>query len=117
LKAQSHFLTEAEIELLTLSSQYITYIMGIRFLTDYLSGDTYYHTSYSDQNLRRCKAQFRLMQLMIDNYQVCREEPVQGIGQIRSGGSKAVGQVLRLSIKTGPDLHTMASKEFHFCVN
>ncbi len=73
LESTSHFLTRTEIELLTLSAQYITYIMGIRFLADYLSGDIYYHTSCAEQNLRRCKAQFRLMQLMIDNYQETRE--------------------------------------------
>jgi len=73
IESTSHFLTKAEIELLALSAQYMTYIMGIRFLADYLSGDIYYHTSYEDQNLRRCKAQFRLMQRMIDNYQESRE--------------------------------------------
>ena len=72
-ESTSHFLTRDEIELLTLSAQYMTYIMGIRFLADYLSGDVYYQTSYSDHNIRRCKAQFRLMQLMIDNYQESRE--------------------------------------------
>ena len=61
------FLTPAEIELMPLSAQYMTFIMGLRFLTDYISGDTYYTTRYSNHNLVRCRAQFRLMQLMIDS--------------------------------------------------
>ena len=62
------FLAPAEIELMPLSAQYMTFIMGLRFLTDYISGDTYYATHYNNHNIVRCRAQFRLMQLMIENY-------------------------------------------------
>lgn len=62
------FINKYETEHLTLSSQYMTFIMGLRFLTDYISGDVYYTTHYKKQNLRRCRAQFRLMQCMIDSY-------------------------------------------------
>ena len=34
---------------------------GIRFLTDYLEGDTYFHTSREGQNLDRCRTQFKLV--------------------------------------------------------
>ncbi len=67
------FLTPAEVDLLPLSAQYMTFIMGLRFLTDYISGDTYFATSYNNHNLVRCRAQIRLMRLMIDKYQDSRD--------------------------------------------
>lgn len=67
------FLSPVEIELLPLASQYMTYIMGIRFLTDYIDGDLYYSTHYEKQNLRRCRAQFRLMECMIGKYRESHE--------------------------------------------
>lgn len=42
----------------------MTYIMAIRFLADYLRGNTYYHTTYPDQNLVRAKNQLRLIELL-----------------------------------------------------
>jgi hypothetical protein len=67
-----HFLIPREIEYLTLSAQYMTFIMGIRFLTDYISGDVYYTIHYENQNIRRCRAQFRLIEDMIDKYVDCQ---------------------------------------------
>ena len=34
---------------------------GMRFLTDYLLGDTYFHTKRPGQNLDRCRTQFKLV--------------------------------------------------------
>ncbi|MEG0395497.1 MAG: mucin desulfatase, partial [Oscillospiraceae bacterium] len=34
---------------------------GIRFLTDYLEGDTYFKTHRDGQNLDRCRTQFKLV--------------------------------------------------------
>jgi Ser/Thr protein kinase RdoA (MazF antagonist) len=65
-------LSAPEIEHLPLSAQYMTFIMGIRFLTDYISGDVYYTTRYEKQNLRRCRAQFRLIEDMIARYNECQ---------------------------------------------
>ncbi|MDP2423976.1 MAG: aminoglycoside phosphotransferase family protein [Bacteroidales bacterium] len=42
----------------------MTYIMGIRFLTDYLNGDVYYKTSYPDHNLVRSRVQKKLIECM-----------------------------------------------------
>ena len=33
----------------------------MRFLTDYLEGDTYFKTSYKGQNLDRCRTQLKLV--------------------------------------------------------
>ena len=38
------------------------FVMGIRFLTDYLNNDIYYKTSYTDHNLDRAKNQFKLIE-------------------------------------------------------
>jgi thiamine kinase-like enzyme len=53
--AQAKFLTEAEKSLLAFSGRLITLTIGIRFLTDYLAGDTYFRTAYEDHNLVRCR--------------------------------------------------------------
>ena len=55
-------LTESEIELMAFSVELMTYECGIRFLTDYLNGDTYFKIHYPKQNLMRTKAQFALAQ-------------------------------------------------------
>ena len=62
--AQAKFLTEAEKENLAFSGRLITLTIGIRFLTDYLAGDTYFHTAYDDHNLVRCHTQFKMVESM-----------------------------------------------------
>ncbi len=42
----------------------MTYIMALRFLTDYLNGDVYYHTDYTGQNLVRAGNQLRFLDLL-----------------------------------------------------
>jgi len=54
-------LTEKEIELLPLSAKLLTYECGIRFLTDYLNGDTYFRIHREHHNLDRCRTQFKLV--------------------------------------------------------
>ncbi len=54
-------LTEEEIKLLPFAAKIMTYECGIRFLTDYLDGDTYFKTHYPKQNLYRCRNQFKLV--------------------------------------------------------
>ena len=62
--AQAKFLTEAEKANLAFSGRLITLTIGIRFLTDYLAGDTYFHTAYDDHNLVRCHTQFKMVESM-----------------------------------------------------
>lgn len=54
-------LTEREYELLPFSVRLITYEQGVRFLTDYLNGDTYYKIHYEHHNLDRARNQFKLV--------------------------------------------------------
>ena len=62
--AQAKFLNEAERENLAFAGRLITLTIGIRFLTDYLSGDTYFRTAYDDHNLVRCHTQFKMVESM-----------------------------------------------------
>ncbi|MCD7712620.1 MAG: aminoglycoside phosphotransferase family protein [Firmicutes bacterium] len=54
-------LTNAEIENLHVGAMMMTYECALRFLTDYLSGDVYFKTSYDGQNLSRCRSQLALL--------------------------------------------------------
>ncbi|MBR4937443.1 MAG: aminoglycoside phosphotransferase family protein [Kiritimatiellae bacterium] len=62
--SQAKFLTETEKSLLAFSGRLITLTIGIRFLTDYLAGDTYFRTAYEDHNLVRCRTQLKMVESM-----------------------------------------------------
>ena len=62
LEATGSFLTKPEKELLAFSGKLITFEVGIRFLTDYLNGDTYFKIHRPGQNLDRCRTQFKLVE-------------------------------------------------------
>ncbi len=64
LSACGKSLTEKEIETLPMSAKLMTLECGVRFLTDYLNGDTYFHVSYPEQNLDRCRTQITLVEDM-----------------------------------------------------
>lgn len=61
LEAAGPFLTQAEIEALPMSGRLLTFESGLRFLTDYLAGDTYFKTSHPEHNLDRARVQFALV--------------------------------------------------------
>ena len=54
-------LTPAELEYLPWGASLMTLECGIRFLTDYLDGDNYFRIHYPEQNLDRCRTQFKLV--------------------------------------------------------
>lgn len=54
-------LTPREIDLLPLGVRLMTYENGVRFLTDYVQGDTYYKIHRPGHNLDRCRNQFKLL--------------------------------------------------------
>ncbi len=58
------FLNDAEKDHLAFSGRLSTFEVGIRFLADYLKGDTYFHTAYEDHNLVRARTQFKMVQSM-----------------------------------------------------
>ena len=62
LKSARCFLTPLEIENLPYAAALFPYMQTVRFLADYINGDTYYKTQYAEHNLVRSKAQFKLLQ-------------------------------------------------------
>lgn len=66
------FLTPAEIDYLAFSAKYITYEQVLRFLMDYIGGDTYYKVKSPDHNLVRTRAQYKLLQSMEEQYDTMR---------------------------------------------
>lgn len=54
-------LTDREILELPMGAKTMTYECGMRFLTDYLQGDTYFKIHRKDHNLDRCRTQFKLV--------------------------------------------------------
>jgi hypothetical protein len=61
LKSAKSFLTPLEIENLPYAAALFPYMQTVRFLADYINGDTYYKTQYAEHNLVRSKAQFKLL--------------------------------------------------------
>ena len=54
-------LTDEEIAYLPWGAKLMTLECGIRFLTDYLVGDEYFHIAREKHNLDRCRTQFKLV--------------------------------------------------------
>ncbi len=57
-------LSSKEAEYFYLAPFLMTYIMGIRFLADYLNGDVYYKTAYIEHNIVRSRVQKKLIESM-----------------------------------------------------
>lgn len=54
-------LTLSEIKALPIGAKVMTFECGMRFLTDYLQGDTYFKIQYPTHNLVRCRTQLKLV--------------------------------------------------------
>ena len=61
-------LTEKEIEMLPMGAKLMTYECGIRFLADFLEGDTYFKIHRDGHNLDRARTQFKLVKDMEDKW-------------------------------------------------
>ena len=62
LSEMAPYITEDELDLLGESIRIITLELAIRFLNDYINGDTYFKTNYDKQNLDRARNQLKLVQ-------------------------------------------------------
>lgn len=69
LKGCDGLLSDTEIELLPEGAKMMTIECGMRFLADYILGDTYFKTSYEGQNLDRCRTQLKLVADMEEKWQ------------------------------------------------
>lgn len=66
LDEAGEFLTPAEIDSLAGAGMLITFEIGIRFLTDYLDGDTYFRIHRPGHNLDRARVQFARVRALED---------------------------------------------------
>lgn len=66
-EAGRDFFTNEELESLPFGGLMMTYIMGLRFLADYLRGNIYYTIHYPEQNLHRAKNQMLLLKAMSEH--------------------------------------------------
>ncbi|MCD8081178.1 MAG: aminoglycoside phosphotransferase family protein [Bacteroides sp.] len=60
LASSMSFLTAYEIANLPFAATLFPYMQGVRFLTDFLNGDSYYQIQYPEHNLIRARTQLRL---------------------------------------------------------
>ena len=68
LSTAGNFLNAREKELLPFSGKLITLEIGMRFLTDYLSGDVYFKIHREKHNLDRCRTQIKLAQSIEEQF-------------------------------------------------
>ena len=66
-------LTDQEIDLLPMGAKTMTYECGMRFLTDYLQGDTSFKIHREGHNLDRCRTQFKLVEDMEQKWYTMNE--------------------------------------------
>ena len=71
-------LTPRELAMLPDGGYVITLETGMRFLTDYLDGDVYFHTDYPDHNLVRARTQLKLV-AETEAYMPALREFVEGL--------------------------------------
>lgn len=55
------FITDAEVNNLVFGGKIMIFMIGLRFLTDFLQGDVYFKTARENHNLDRCRTQFTLL--------------------------------------------------------
>ena len=57
-------INELEKQSLVIGALLLPFMIGIRFLTDFIDGDNYFHTQYTEHNLDRAKNQIQLFSLL-----------------------------------------------------
>jgi Ser/Thr protein kinase RdoA (MazF antagonist) len=72
------FLTKTEKSYIAFSGKLISFEIGIRFLTDYLSGDSYFRIHRPNHNLDRCRTQFKLVE-SIERQEEAMQKYVNGL--------------------------------------
>ena len=66
LAALGDTITPLEKESLIVGAKLLPFIIGVRFLTDHLEGDHYFHVDHQNHNLDRAKSQFQLFKLVTE---------------------------------------------------
>jgi Ser/Thr protein kinase RdoA (MazF antagonist) len=75
------FLNAAELSHLAFSGKLLTLECGIRFLTDYLCGDTYFKIKRPSHNLDRCRNQFAFVKALEENMPAMERIVAEAVGQ------------------------------------
>jgi hypothetical protein len=78
ISAAGKFLTKAEKGLIAFAGKLIALEIGIRFLTDFLQGDTYFRIHRPGHNLDRCRTQFKLVE-SIERQEEAMQKYVDGL--------------------------------------
>ena len=84
LSEMADYLTEDEVCNLGESIKVITFELALRFLNDYINGDTYFKTQYEKHNLVRTRNQLKLLsdidkkmpeinKFILDTYKECKQ--------------------------------------------
>ncbi len=73
LEQAGKILNRQEISHLAFSAKYMTFIIGLRFLTDYIDGDHYFRISFTNHNLQRARSQFKLLETMEEKFDQMKE--------------------------------------------
>jgi hypothetical protein len=73
LSETRNILNAVEKEHLAFAPLLMTYEQAVRFLTDYIDGDTYYKIHHKHHNLQRTRAQIRLVESMEEQFEEMRE--------------------------------------------
>jgi len=76
LKIIAADLLESELQLLSFAPKFLSAALALRFLADYLNGDTYFKTSYAEQNLVRARVQLKVLE-DLDGKQAALEKIVK----------------------------------------
>lgn len=90
LASAGKFLIEAELGQLAFAGKLITLEIGMRFLTDFLEGDTYFQTHRPGHNLDRCRTQLALVRSIEEQENAMREAVQTALEKHGSRTSEAV---------------------------
>ncbi len=74
IKGMNNSLTKEEKKNIFYAGQFMLYMQGLRFLTDYLQNDVYYPIKHKEHNLQRAQCQFWILEGLME-----REGELQGI--------------------------------------
>jgi Ser/Thr protein kinase RdoA (MazF antagonist) len=66
-------MSELEQQSLVIGAQLLPFMIGVRFLTDYLDGDNYFHVEHDSHNVERAENQLNLYRLLNESREKLQE--------------------------------------------
>ncbi|WP_432711663.1 phosphotransferase enzyme family protein [Pedobacter sp.] len=83
IQSAANFLTVAEINSLFKGVLLLPYMQAVRFLTDYINGDTYFKIKFEGHNLQRARAQFQLLKRLDANAAVMQKTILNTVSNLK----------------------------------